>query len=176
MYVIQRPQRLLFYDRVSVERLCFSCAALFDKPCRPATARKLEDHVFVLSCFYSFIGFLMSSNFQTALERHFSKPQSHVVLKMQGDFDPQELEQFSTKWWEPLFCGYYLDCWANDTGMGFIHFRDFSFGTKLLSAQKIQAIKEVFSKAFNSHSNTEWELKTFNSLRDAHVYMGLVRS
>jgi hypothetical protein len=112
-------------------------------------------------------------NFQNELDRVFSEPQSHVVLRMRGQFTPHELEQLSSKFFEPLFCGYYFNCWADvDSGVGYVHFRDHSFGTKLLPPKKIQAIKEVFSKALSSDEASTWELQAFDSLRAAHAYIG----
>jgi hypothetical protein len=175
MCVIQRPRKLPFYDCIRVERLCFSCAALFDKPCPPATARKLEDHVFVLSGFIHLRLFFMNTEgFQSALNTLFSEPHSHVILKIEGQCDPQKMASLSTNWWQQLFLGLFLDCWVDDFGVGFVHFRDPSFGTRVLPAKKLAKVKSTFAKALYSESQT-WELRACDSLRAAHIYMGMAR-
>jgi hypothetical protein len=179
MWVIQRHKRLLFYDRVSVERLCFSYAALFDKPCRPATARKLEDHVVRLKQFYSFIKlrlfFMNTAAFQSALDTVFSEPHSHVVLKIEGRIDSQKFKELSAKWWQQIFQGLFLDCWVDDSGVGYAHFRDPSFGTRLLPVKKLEKIKSLFAQALASDQAATWEIQAFNNLKAAHVYMGMAR-
>ncbi len=118
---------------------------------------------------------MSNSDFQSALATLLAEPQSYVVLKMQGQFSHQEMRLLSSKWWEPLFFGYFLYCFVDDSGIGFVQFRDHSFGTRLLSAKKIEAVKTVFLKAFDSYTHTEWELRTFSSMWEAHVYMGMAR-
>jgi hypothetical protein len=177
MCVLQRPWRLPFYDRMSVERLCFSYAALFDKTV-PFSNRKEAERSYIRLELLLFIypGFLMlNNNLRTALDTLFAEPQSHVVLKMQGNIDPHQLGQLSSKWWEPLVKGYYFDCFVDESGTGFVHFRDHSFGTKFLPTGTTQAVKQVFSTALSSDETSTWELQAFDSLRAAHIYMGTAR-
>jgi hypothetical protein len=114
---------------------------------------------------------LGNSDFQSELEAILSVPQCHVVLKMQ----PQELPESSSSFWDAVCHGYTLHCFADDSG-SFVHFRDFSCGTKTRPDKVLEKIKGAFLRVFDSCSHTEWEFGTFTSLKEAHVYMGWVRS